>query len=65
MSKSDLSNIVDTAIEDVKQILEKKKNKGAAVGATVAYLLSKENKERNAILGGLAGYLLSNDEDDE
>lgn len=57
-----MEDVVQDAINEVKKILSDKQNKTAAVGATIGYLISKDNKERNAILGGLAGYLLSESE---
>ena len=54
-----MNDVLGDAIDEVKKILADKNNKTAAVGATLAYLMSKSNKERNAALGGLAGYLLS------
>lgn len=60
-----VDDVVDKAVKEVKNILNNKKNKGAAVGATLGYVLSKENKERNAVLAGLAAYFLTKDNDNE
>lgn len=54
-----MDETIDKAVEELKTVLKDPKNKGAAVGATLAYLLSKDNKERNTVLGGLAGYFIS------
>lgn len=59
-----MDDLVQEAISEVKKILANEKNKTAAVGATLGYVLSKENKERNAVLGGLVGYLLAPKDED-
>jgi len=60
-----MDDLLQDSVKELKKILADKKNKSAVAGATLGYLLSKNNKERNAILGGLAGYFLGQKKDDD
>lgn len=65
-----VQKIVDDSVKEVTKIIKNKKVVGAAVGATIGYVLSKQHKDRNALIGGLAGYMLASkssqeEEDDE
>lgn len=63
MGTTKQSDLVKSALVEVKQLIADPKSKNAVLASAVAYALSKDNKERNAFIAGLAAYLLTQDEE--
>lgn len=59
----DLSDIVETTKSELQSFIKNDKNQMAVAAGTLAFLVSKDNKERNAAIAGILAYLLLPDLD--
>jgi hypothetical protein len=66
-NKGDIVNdVIESAKSELVKLAKDKKNKSAAIGAGIGYLISnEETRTRNAIIGGLIGYFLGSKEESE
>ena len=58
---ADTQDVVQSLMVRAKELVADPKNQNAAIASSIAYIVSKNDKERNALIAGVIAYLFLGD----